>query len=129
MRPSPRKVPQKEPPPISPLRLALAGTALFACFSFLPLIRSNSRLAASFWGATGALVLFIFIVRRAAAGRMLSYEFLPRPVHYVQLMMHSSIYLYWGWYWRERIPLRPTDTGADCLCIRVRHAVVLVAAR
>jgi hypothetical protein len=32
---------------------------------------------------------------------MLSYEFRPRPVHYVQLMMHSSIYLYWGWYWRE----------------------------
>jgi hypothetical protein len=29
-------------------------------------------------------------------------------VHYVQLMMHSSIYAYWGWYWDEvyrHIPL------------------------
>jgi len=101
MRPSPKKVPQKAPPPVSPLHLALAGTALFACFSFLPLVRSNSRLAASFLGATAVLLLFIFIVRRAAAGRKLSYEFLPKPVHYVQMAMHSSIYIYWGWYWRE----------------------------
>ena len=28
-------------------------------------------------------------------------DIVPKPVHYVQLSMHTSIYLYWGWYWRE----------------------------
>jgi hypothetical protein len=38
----------------------------------------------------------------------LHYDFLVRPVHHVQLTMHSCIYAYWGWYWREvyhQIPL------------------------
>ncbi|MDQ1468588.1 MAG: hypothetical protein QOJ99_68 [Bryobacterales bacterium] len=97
------KLQQKTPTGVPPLRLALTGTAVFACFSLLPLVRSNSRLAGSFWGATAGLLLFTLAVRHLAKrqSRTLSYEFLPRPVHYVQLMMHSSIYLYWGWYWRE----------------------------
>ena len=43
------------------------------------------------------------LVRRHAGGpgALLSYTVVPRPVHYVQLSMHTSIYLYWGWYWRE----------------------------
>jgi len=48
------------------------------------------------------LVLLAAVNRQIAiSGRKLDYEFLPRPVHYVQLMMHLSIYTYWGWYWRE----------------------------
>jgi hypothetical protein len=95
------KLRQDVPNRVPALRLALAGTVLFACFSFLPLVRSNTRLAASFWGATAALALLILVVRHVAAGRVLRYEFLPRPVHYIQLAMHTSIYVYWGWYWRE----------------------------
>jgi hypothetical protein len=55
------------------------------------------------WGAAGALLLLLFAVRHRAAlaGRVLCYEFSPKPVHYVQLAMHTSIYVYWGWYWRE----------------------------
>ena len=37
----------------------------------------------------------------ARSGRTLSYEFVPVKVHYVQMTMHSCIYAYWGWYWRE----------------------------
>ena len=89
--------------PIPAWRLALFGILLFACFSFLPLVTANPRLAASFWGATGALLLFLVILRYRVkrSGRILRYEIQPKPVHYVQMAMHTSIYLYWGWYWRE----------------------------
>ncbi len=93
-----------------PLRLALAFIVLFACFAFLPRVNANPRLMWSVLGAAGALLLSWFFLRRAVArtGRALRYEFLARPVHYVQLTMHSCIYGYWGWYWREvyhQIPL------------------------
>ena len=46
-------------------------------------------------------MIFLIILRVSVrrAGRTLSYEFIPVKVHYVQLVMHSSIYAYWGWYW------------------------------
>jgi len=95
---------------IPPLRLAFALNVLFACFVFLPAVNTNPRLLSSFLGAAGALFLVLLFLSRqvAGSGRRLFYEFLPRPVHYVQLVMHSSIYAYWGWYWREvyhQIPL------------------------
>ena len=66
-------------------------------------MRENPRLAGSIWGAAGALLVLAVAVRQRAqrAGRVLRYDFLPKPVHYVQLTMHTSIYVYWGWYWRE----------------------------
>ena len=94
----------------TPLRLASLFTALFAAFCFLPRVNTTPRLVWSFWGAAGALVLLLLFVRGLVRSkkRLLSYQVAPRPVHYVQLMMHSSIYAYWGWYWREvyhHIPL------------------------
>ena len=53
----------------------------------------------------GLCVLWWSVVR---TGRTLTYEFVPRRVHWVQMIMHSSVYAYWGWYWREvyhEIPL------------------------
>jgi TPR repeat protein/drug/metabolite transporter superfamily protein YnfA len=95
---------------IPPLRLAFALTVVFGCFALLPIVRANARLEWSILGAALALLLFQFLLRQqvARSGRRLYYEFLARPVHYVQLMMHMSIYAYWGWYWREvyhQIPL------------------------
>jgi len=89
--------------PIAPLRLVLIPIAVVACFALVPFIRENPRLAGSFLGASAALFVAYLILRARvrSAGRMLGYDILPRPVHYVQLCMHSSIYLYWGWYWRE----------------------------
>jgi len=53
--------------------------------------------------ATAALLTFFFVLlaRVKGSGRSLCYEFVPNKVHWVQMMMHSSIYAYWGWYWRE----------------------------
>jgi len=95
---------------IPPLWLVFALIVIFGCFPFLPAVRSDPRLMWSFIGTAAALLLFLFFLRRQVlkTGRVLSYEFLPKPVHYVQLTMHSCIYAYWGWYWREvyhQIPL------------------------
>lgn len=88
---------------IPPLRLAFFLIVLLACFTLLPWVRANLRLAASFWGASAVLAVFLLLLRRRVArtGRMLRYEVAPKPVHYVQLAMQTSIYVYWGWYWRE----------------------------
>jgi Sel1 repeat len=88
---------------LPPLGLAATLTAALAAFSLIPWVRENPRLAGSIWGAVGALLVLAIAVRQRAAraGRVLRYEFLPRPVHYVQMAMHTSIYVYWGWYWRE----------------------------
>src|SRR4051794_7122211 len=88
---------------IGPLRIAIVPIVCLAAFPAIPWVRANPRLSGSIWGAVGVLVLLLFAVWRSVArsGRVLGYDFLPRPVHYVQLAMHSSIYIYWGWYWRE----------------------------
>ena len=88
---------------VPPLALAFGFALALASFGFIPWVRANSRLAGSIWGAACALLVFLLLLGRAIArsGRVLRYTYVPRPVHYVQLTMHTSIYLYWGWYWRE----------------------------
>jgi TPR repeat protein len=95
---------------IAPLQLAFALDVLLACFTFLPTVNANARLVWSVLSAAGILLVFLFFLRRQVVrtGRRLHYEFLAKPVHYVQLTMHTSIFAYWGWYWREvyhQIPL------------------------
>ncbi len=88
---------------VATLGLALGLTAALAAFGLIPWVRENARLAGSVWGACGALVVFALAVyyRALRAGRVLHIEVAPKKVHYVQLAMHTSIYVYWGWYWRE----------------------------
>jgi Sel1 repeat len=88
---------------IPPLTLVFAITVVFSCFVFLPEVSEYPRLEWSILGTAGALLIFLLFVRQlvARAGRILRYEFVPKPVHYVQLTMHTCIYAYWGWYWRE----------------------------
>jgi TPR repeat protein len=93
-----------------PLSLALGFNLALACFAFLPQVNANPRLMWSVLGAAGILLLFLIFLWRSVVrtGRVLFYEFVARPVHYVQFTMHSCIYAYWGWYWREvyhQIPL------------------------
>src|ERR1700677_3341773 len=72
-------------------------------FCLLPRAQENRALEISIGLAVATLLTFAALLRRRviASGRTLKLEFLPKRVHYVQLVMHSSIYLYWGWYWRE----------------------------
>jgi TPR repeat protein len=87
----------------SPLWWTFGLTVLLASFGCVPRVSGNPRLFGSFVGAAGSLLVFTFLLGREAARtkRVLTYKFVPRKVHYVQLLMHSSIYAYWGWYWRE----------------------------
>src|ERR1700691_3541988 len=82
----------------SPLGLAFSLNVLLACFVFLPTVNSNARLVWSVLGAAGTLLVLLFFLRREviSTGRTLRYEVLAKPVHYVQLTMHTCIYAYWG---------------------------------
>jgi len=78
-------------------------TLAFAGFTLLPRIGANPQLKASFLAAAGFLLaglgaLWWNVVR---SGRTLTYAFVPRRVHWVQMIMHSCVFAYWGWYWRE----------------------------
>ncbi len=88
---------------LPPFTLALGMTAAVASAGLIPWVRANGRLAGSVWGAAGALLALLLVVRHRVrvSQRVVRYEFAPKRVHYVQMAMHTSIYLYWGWYWRE----------------------------
>lgn len=97
-------------PPVAPLLLPAISTLIFAAFALLARINANPHLEASFLGSAGVLLAGLGVLwwTVSRSGRALTYEFFPRRVHWVQMIMHSSVYAYWGWYWREvyhEIPL------------------------
>jgi TPR repeat protein len=55
------------------------------------------------WGAVGVLLLLQGVLyRRVTRGkRTLHYTCVAAPVHYVQPLLQTGIYAYWGWYWPE----------------------------
>jgi TPR repeat protein len=96
--------------PTNPLWFPAVLTILFASFALLGRVNTNPNLLTSFVGAAALLAAALCALwwHVSQSGRTLTFEFVPRPVHWVQLLMHSSVYAYWGWYWREvyhEIPL------------------------
>lgn len=95
-------------------RLPLMLAALLAAFALVPPIAGHARLTAAFLGVAGALVvwigwLWIASLRRGEAPRI---EFTPPlRLHYIQGAIQSSIYAYWGWYWREVYEAVPLILG------------------
>jgi TPR repeat protein len=113
---SPSRVPSKTAsgqgttPAFGPLWLPALLTLIFAGFTLLSRVNTNFSLQASFLGAASVLMAGLCLLwwNVVRTGRTLTYEFVPRRVHWVQMCMHSSVYAYWGWYWREvyhEIPL------------------------
>jgi hypothetical protein len=97
-------------PRSSLLWLPALFTLIFAGFTLLPRVNENPHLTASFLVSAGVLLVGLCAVWWSVVRtrRTLTYEFVPRRVHWVQMIMHSSVYAYWGWYWREvyhEIPL------------------------
>ncbi len=86
-----------------PLWLPALLTMIFAGFTLIPRVNANTNLTASFLVVAGVLSAGICALWRSVVrtGRTLTYEFVPRRVHWVQMIMHSCVYAYWGWYWRE----------------------------
>jgi hypothetical protein len=92
-----------------PLWLPALLTLIFAGFTLLPRVNANPRLEVSFLAAAGCLLAGLCALwwNVARTGRTLTYEFVPRRVHWVQLIMHSCVYAYWGWYWPVVYPEIP----------------------
>ena len=89
-----------------PLGRAFALPCLFTCtllvFLLFKPVEQNPRL---FWSILGpAVVLFawtaVLFVSAKHQHRVLSIETVMRPQYYVQACVQTSIYVYWGWYWR-----------------------------
>ena len=85
--------------------MALPLYPILALFllSFLPRVRVSGGLAWSFWAACAGLLAWQWVLGRRVAreGRSLTIETTLRKNHYLQLVAHSGVFLYWGWYWPE----------------------------
>ncbi len=89
--------------PARALRLPLAFTLLLVLFGLLPSARQNTALLWSFLGAGGSLLAWsaALLITARRATRTLSLDVVLRKQHYVQACAQLTVFVYWGWYWRE----------------------------
>jgi TPR repeat protein len=86
--------------PFSPLALSVLLLAFVAC----PRVHGNPRLVWTYVGVSALLIAWTVILgmRAKQQGRELRVD---RPLilrsHYIQACVQTSVYLYWGWYWRD----------------------------
>ncbi|HZW59990.1 MAG TPA: hypothetical protein VFE85_06835, partial [Woeseiaceae bacterium] len=82
--------------------LPLAFAAGLALLSVTARVQQGALLEAGILGAATSLVLlhallFAGLARHRAPARRVSVVL--RPQHYVQALVQSSIFVYWGYYW------------------------------
>jgi TPR repeat protein len=85
------------------LGLPLVLTGVFLALGEFSRARTNPHLAWTYAGVAALLlcwqlVLFLRAGRKAPG---FAWEFVPVRSHYVQATVQFSIYVYWGWYWRD----------------------------
>jgi hypothetical protein len=88
--------------PGSALALPLLFTALMMAGAWYAPVHQSPRLLWSFLG-TGVVLLAwngILFASALHQRRRFTLEVVLRKQHYVQACAHTSILLYWGWYWR-----------------------------
>ena len=85
------------------LGFPLAFTLLLALFGSSPSAQANPALLWSFLSAAGGLLAWSVALLIAArrARRVLSLDVVLRKQHYVQACAQLSVFVYWGWYWRD----------------------------
>jgi len=83
--------------------LPLTLTVLLCAFAFLTPARSNPTLVWTFCGVGVGLLFWqlILLFQVARSGRRITLEFGPAKAHYIQAILHLSIFAYWGFYWRD----------------------------
>ena len=90
-------------PPARALAWPLAFTLMLVAFAAVPAVNERPALLGAVLGAAGSLLAWngalLALARRA--GRRLAVDVVLRKQHYVQACAQLSVYLYWGWYWRE----------------------------
>lgn len=77
-------------------------TAFLFLLSFTSRVQSNSTLQYSFWGAALCLLVWQAYIVLSSLKSGVNESFVlgrPRPQHYIQAMVHLSVYTYWGYYW------------------------------
>ena len=89
--------------PARGLLLPLAFALSLAALAALPAARQHPPLVAALLGAAASLVAWsaILLVTASRAGRRFGLHVVVRAQHYVQAGAQLSIFVYWGWYWRE----------------------------
>jgi tetratricopeptide (TPR) repeat protein len=97
------------PSSLRPLALPVGFALALALLAFLPGLQEYPVVRRSFWGAAGVLLvlnaaLFVASWRRA---RTLTIEVALRPQHYVQACAHTSILVYWSFYWHGVVEAAP----------------------
>lgn len=93
-----------------PVALTLGVAAMTA----VPRIQANSTLAMSFLGAAAVLFIWTLVLavrfsRGSSPPGLVGVR--PKPQHYIQTFCHSSVYLYWGYYWPPVYPYLPLLAG------------------
>ena len=81
----------------------MAFIAALAAFGLAPSAASLPTLRWSFFGAAAILLCWNLALGSSASrqGRRFRIEVVLRKQHYLQACAHLSIYIYWGWYWRQ----------------------------
>ncbi len=89
--------------PAQALAWPVAFTIALATFAALDAVHQRPALLWAVLGAAGVLLAWSGVLFAAAArtGRRLALDVVLRRQHYVQACAQLSVYLYWGWYWRE----------------------------
>ena len=90
-------------PPARALALPFAFTLALAAFATAGSVQQQPRLLWAIWGAAGALLVWTALLHAGArrSRRTFALDVVLRKQHYVQACAQLSVYLYWGWYWRE----------------------------
>ena len=101
-RPSKGRGPDQGPTPASRgvLWLPLVMTGGLVLLSFVQRVQNNPVLFWSFWGSAALLVVWQGSLFRRSKALGLAVRTELRPQHYIQALVHLSVYAYWGWYWR-----------------------------
>jgi hypothetical protein len=76
---------------------------LFFALSLTSRVQSNDTLLYTFWGISGFLALFYIIttIIQLQKDKTASILIIIAKPHYVQMIMHLCIFIYWGWYWPQ----------------------------
>ncbi|MGJ8690629.1 MAG: RnfABCDGE type electron transport complex subunit D [Gammaproteobacteria bacterium] len=95
----------RTPPTISGVHL-LKVPGVFAIalliLSFFPRVQSNDVLVYSFWAAGLGLLLWQGLLLRqwSLTASKKTFIISLKPQHYIQAMVHLSVYIYWGMNWQ-----------------------------
>ncbi len=83
------------------LALPFVLTGVFLALGFFFRARTNHHLALTYAGLAACLLCWQLVLFLRSGRTGFALEFVPVRSHYVQALVQFSIYVYWGWYWRE----------------------------